>query len=212
MVATHRLLLQHLPGDTLRKKERATQVGVDDPVVAFFGGFEDVGAILRRDARVIHQEVDTPERFERLGDEFLVVGGVGHICLHDDCFAARLLDHLPTIINMASLSSYAATHERSQYCIAKAGLSMMTDLYAARLAPEGVLVLEIRPGIINTDMARNAKDKYDKLIFEGDLLPMKRWGEPEDIAKAVLAITDGCFNYSPGAVLDVDGGFNIRRL
>ena len=116
------------------------------------------------------------------------------------------------IININSLSAYAASVHRSQYCIAKAGMTMMTQLYAARLARESIQVFEIRPGVIDTDMARNAKAKYDKLIYEDDLLPMARWGTGEDVAKAVLAIMDGSFPYSTGAVFDVDGGYHIRLL
>ena len=121
-------------------------------------------------------------------------------------------DSIKAIINMGSISAYAATHERSQYCIAKAGLAMMTQLFADRLADEGINVYEIRPGIINTDMANNAKEKYDRLILEEGMLPIRRWGEPEDVAAAVLAIVDGYLPYSTGAVIDVDGGFRIRRL
>ena len=116
------------------------------------------------------------------------------------------------IININSISAYAVSVHRSQYCIAKAGMSMMTQLFAARLAAENIPVYEIRPGIIDTDMARNAKSKYDKLILEGDLLPQARWGMPEDVAKAVGSIVDGALPYSTGAVIDVDGGFHIRRL
>jgi 3-oxoacyl-[acyl-carrier protein] reductase len=117
-----------------------------------------------------------------------------------------------TIINIGSVSSYAATPKRSQYCIAKAGMTMMTQLYAADLAPHGIGVFEICPGVINTDMARNAKEKYDTLINEQDLLPIARWGQPDDVAKAVAAIVDGYFPYSTGTVIDVDGGYHIRRL
>ena len=118
----------------------------------------------------------------------------------------------PAIININSLSAYAASVHRSQYCIAKAGMAMMTQLFAARLARDGILVYEIRPGVIDTDMARNAKDKYDKLIFEGDLLPQPRWGQADDVAKAVLAIVDGYLPYSTGAVIDVDGGYHIMGI
>jgi NAD(P)-dependent dehydrogenase (short-subunit alcohol dehydrogenase family) len=91
-------------------------------------------------------------------------------------------------------------------------MGMMTELFAARLAREGINVYEIRPGIIDTDMARNAKSKYDALIEGGGLLPIARWGQPEDVAKAVGAIVDGALPYSTGAVIDVDGGYRIRRL
>mgnify|MGYP002624364716 CR=1 FL=1 len=116
------------------------------------------------------------------------------------------------IINIGSLSAYAATTARSQYCIAKAGMRMMTDLFAARLARDGINVYEICPGVIDTDMARGAKDKYDQLIHEGDLLPIARWGRADDVAKAVLAIVDGYLPYSTGTVIDVDGGYRVRRL
>jgi len=121
-------------------------------------------------------------------------------------------DRPPAVINIGSVSAYAATPKRSQYCIAKAGMRMMTQIYAAGLAEYGIGVYEVCPGVINTDMARNAKDKYDALIHEQDLLPIARWGQPEDVAKAVLAIVDGYFPYSTGTVIDVDGGFHIRRL
>jgi 3-oxoacyl-[acyl-carrier protein] reductase len=116
------------------------------------------------------------------------------------------------IINIGSVSGYAVTVNRSQYCIAKAGLRMMTQLFAARLAGEGVGVFEVCPGVIDTDMARGAKERYDKLIHEEGLLPIARWGRPDDVARAVLAIVDGYFPYSTGGVIDVDGGYHVRRL
>ncbi len=115
------------------------------------------------------------------------------------------------IINTASLSSYASSPSRGEYCVSKAGISMMTKLFADRLAGENILVYEIRPGIIATDMTAVVKEKYDKLIAEG-LLPVKRWGYPEDIAKAVAGIALGYLNYSTGEVINVDGGFHLQRL
>lgn len=115
------------------------------------------------------------------------------------------------IINIASLSSYASSPSRGEYCISKAGVSMMTKLYADRLAEFDIPVHEIRPGIIATEMTAVVKEKYDKLIAEG-LLPIKRWGYPEDIAKTVAAIVQGYFPYSTGEVINVDGGFNLDRL
>jgi len=120
-------------------------------------------------------------------------------------------ERTPRIINTSSISAYTSSPARGEYCISKAGLSMMTMLYADRLAEFGIGVFEIRPGIIMTDMTSAVKDKYDKLIAEG-ITPIKRWGRPEDIAKAVGAIVDGNFDFSTGQVINVDGGFHLRRL
>jgi 3-oxoacyl-[acyl-carrier protein] reductase len=119
---------------------------------------------------------------------------------------------LQTIVNIGSVSAYAASVNRGEYCIAKAGLAMMTSLFAARLAEAGILVYEVRPGVITTDMTAPVKAKYDKMIGDQDLLPLPRWGKPEDVAQAVLAMATGQLPYSTGQVIDVDGGFHIRRL
>jgi 3-oxoacyl-[acyl-carrier protein] reductase len=116
------------------------------------------------------------------------------------------------IVNVTSVSAYAASTNRGDYCVSKAGLSMMTQLYAARLAGHGINVYEVRPGVIETDMTGPVKGKYDKLIFEGDLTPIKRWGHPEDVAKAVVAVATGLLPFSTGEVINVDGGFHMRRL
>lgn len=118
------------------------------------------------------------------------------------------------IVNISSLSAYAASTNRGEYCIAKAGLAMLTRLFAARLAPHHILVYEIRPGIIATDMTAPSavKARYDDLIHKQGLLPLARWGTPQDVAAAVTAIAEGRFPYSTGQVLDVDGGFHLPRL
>jgi 3-oxoacyl-[acyl-carrier protein] reductase len=118
----------------------------------------------------------------------------------------------PKIVNIASMSSYTSSTARAEYCISKAGISMVTTLFADRLSEFGINVYEIRPGIIKTPMTDTVTAKYDKLIFEDNLLPIKRWGFPEDIAAAVSAIASGSFNYSTGQVFDIDGGFHIQRL
>ena len=115
------------------------------------------------------------------------------------------------ICNTSSISAYTSSPARGEYCLSKAGISMMTKLYADRLAEFNIGVFEIRPGIIMTDMTSVVKDKYDKLITEG-LTPTKRWGLPEDIAKAVGAIAEGKLDFSTGQVINVDGGFHLRRL
>ena len=115
------------------------------------------------------------------------------------------------IVNISSLSAYATSVNRGEYCISKAGVSMITKLFADRLASENIMVNEIRPGIIRTGMTAKVKEKYDNLI-DGGLLPIKRWGEPEDIAKGVYALCSGLLPYVTGQSLDVDGGFHIQRL
>ena len=115
------------------------------------------------------------------------------------------------IVNISSMSAYTASVNRGEYCISKAGISMITKLFAARLAEFGVSVLEIRPGIIETDMTAKVKEKYEKLISEG-ITPIKRMGKPQDIAKCVSAIADGNFDFCTGTVIDCDGGFNVRCL
>jgi 3-oxoacyl-[acyl-carrier protein] reductase len=117
----------------------------------------------------------------------------------------------PRIINISSISAYTSSPSRGEYCISKAGMTMMTALYADRLAEYGIGVYEIRPGIIQTDMTESVKDKYDHLISSG-LTPIRRWGQPEDITRAVVAIADGFFPFSTGEVFNVDGGFHIRKL
>lgn len=117
----------------------------------------------------------------------------------------------PKIITITSISAYTASTNRGDYCISKAALSMLTPLYASRLAEHGINVYEIRPGVIATDMTGPVKEKYDKLIAEG-LTPIKRWGIPEDIGKAVAAIALDVFPFSTGEVINVDGGFHLRRL
>jgi NAD(P)-dependent dehydrogenase (short-subunit alcohol dehydrogenase family) len=119
---------------------------------------------------------------------------------------------LPKIINITSVSAYAASINRGDYCVAKAGLAMMTQLFAARLAADGINVYEIRPGIIETDMTGPVKAKYDQLIFEKDLTPIRRWGTPNDVARAVVALATDQFPFSTGEVFNVDGGFHMRRL
>lgn len=115
------------------------------------------------------------------------------------------------IVFITSISSYTASVNRAEYCIAKAGLSMSVALYAQRLAPHNVQVFEIRPGIIRTDMIAAVEQVYEDRIA-GGLLPQRRMGEPRDVARAVRAIADGLLDYSTGQVLDVDGGFHLRSL
>ena len=115
------------------------------------------------------------------------------------------------IINVTSISTDVASINRGEYCISKSGLSMVTKLFADRLSGHGINVYEIRPGIIETDMTSTVKEKYENLI-DGGLLPIKRMGKPEDVAKTVFALTSGLLAYSTGEVINVDGGYMLRRL
>ena len=115
------------------------------------------------------------------------------------------------ICNISSLSAYTSSVNRGEYCISKAGVTMITKLFADRLAEFGIPVNEVRPGIIATDMTGTVKEKYDNLIENG-LLPIKRWGMPEDISDAVFALCSGNLPYVTGQSLEVDGGFHLRRL
>jgi 3-oxoacyl-[acyl-carrier protein] reductase len=118
---------------------------------------------------------------------------------------------LPRIVTITSVSAYTASVNRGDYCVAKAGLAMMTALYAARLAEYGINVYEVRPGVIETDMTAGVKEKYDNLIAQG-AWPLRRWGKPEDIGRAVAALARGDLPYSTGEVINVDGGFHLRTL
>ena len=122
-----------------------------------------------------------------------------------------LSDYSPRIINIGSISAYTSSIARGEYCISKAGLGMVTQLLADRLAAENIPVFEVRPGIIETDMTHVVHEKYQKLIDEG-LLPVPKFGKPEDVAKMVLACCSGLLDYSAGQVLNADGGFALRRL
>jgi 3-oxoacyl-[acyl-carrier protein] reductase len=123
----------------------------------------------------------------------------------------HVVGYKPKIVTISSISAYTASVNRGDYCVSKAALSMLTPLFAARLAEFGINVYEIRPGVIATDMTGAVKEKYDKLIAEG-LTPIQRWGTPEDIGRAVAAIASDAFPFSTGEVINVDGGFHLRRL
>jgi NAD(P)-dependent dehydrogenase (short-subunit alcohol dehydrogenase family) len=115
------------------------------------------------------------------------------------------------LIFVSSLSANTASINRGEYCISKAGLGMATQLWAVRLAEAGISVLELRPGIMATDMTAGVKEKYDKLLAEG-IVPQKRWGNPDDVGLAVESILGGAFPFSTGDVINIDGGFHLRRL
>ncbi|MFV0252831.1 MAG: 3-ketoacyl-ACP reductase [Beutenbergiaceae bacterium] len=126
------------------------------------------------------------------------------------------IDELParpvgTIINVSSISATAVSTNRGEYCVSKAGVGMATQLWAVRLAPEGIVVYEVRPGVIATDMTAGVQAKYDELFAAG-LAPMQRWGTPEDVAGAVVQLSAGAMPYSTGDVITVGGGMQIPTL
>jgi 3-oxoacyl-[acyl-carrier protein] reductase len=125
----------------------------------------------------------------------------------------RLGDRLtrPAVVNVSSISAEAVSVNRGDYCVSKAGLAMMTKLFAARLGASGIRVYEVRPGIIETDMTAGVRESYDRLIAEG-LTPIRRWGTPEDVGRAVAALARGAIPFTTGDVLHVDGGFHVRQL
>ncbi|MBG0860634.1 MAG: 3-ketoacyl-ACP reductase [Bacteroidales bacterium] len=117
----------------------------------------------------------------------------------------------PVIVFITSVSATLSSTNRAEYCISKAGLSMASTLFADRLSNEGILIFEVRPGIVSTDMTAKVKNKYDKLIAEG-LVPQRRWGLPEDVGKAVASIARGDWDFSTGMVFEISGGLNIHKL
>jgi len=116
-----------------------------------------------------------------------------------------------SIVNVSSISAYAVSENRADYCMAKAAMQMMTWLLASRLAGGGINVFEVCPGVIASDMTAPVKQKYDRLIADG-LTPIRRWGQPEDVAQTVSALVSGAIPFCTGDRINVDGGFHIRRL
>jgi len=149
----------------------------------------------------------TPEDFDFLTD----INLKGTFFVTQELTPLLIRNENSRIVNISSMSAYTASVNRGEYCISKAGISMITKLFAARLAQYGVSVIEIRPGIIETDMTSKVKEKYEKLIAEG-ITPINRMGQPEDVAKCVVSVAQGNFDFCTGTVIDCDGGFNVRRL
>ncbi|HEY64777.1 MAG TPA: 3-ketoacyl-ACP reductase [Caldilineae bacterium] len=181
------------------------------------GRFGRIDLLVNNAGMAPRRRVDILETTEESYDEVMAVNLKGPFFLTQR--VARVMIELvtagvierPQIINIGSISAFTSSPSRGEYCISKAGLTMVTALYADRLAEYGINVYEIRPGIIETDMTSVVKEKYDRLIAEG-LTPIRRWGQPEDIGRAVVAIAEGYFPFSTGEVIHVDGGFHLRRL
>jgi NAD(P)-dependent dehydrogenase (short-subunit alcohol dehydrogenase family) len=153
----------------------------------------------------------TPESFDylmniNLKGTYFMTQAVANVMIQQE-----YEEFVPKIFNISSISAYASSINRGEYCISKAGISMVTTLFADRLAEHGILVYEIRPGVIKTDMTAKVSEKYTKQIEEG-VFPIKRWGYPEDIAGVVSLLSSPKMSYSTGDIINVDGGYHIRRL
>lgn len=156
----------------------------------------------------------TTESFERLmkvnceGTFFMCQGAANRMITLQQ---QNLEDYHPRIVNISSISAYTSSTSRGEYCISKAGISMVTQLFADELAAYGIPVFEVRPGIIATDMTAPVHEKYETLIAQG-VTPIRRFGRPEDVADCVLAACSGLLDFGTGTVLNADGGFHLRRL
>lgn len=179
--------------------------------------FRRIDLLVNNAGMAPRQRKDLLEMGEASYDEVMAVNLKGPFFL-TQLVARTMIDLLkagaierPKIVNIGSMSAYTSSTNRGEYCLSKAGMAMMTALYADRLAEYGINVYEVRPGIIRTDMTRPAQEKYDRRIAEG-LIPIRRWGEPGDVARAVVAIAAGCLPYSTGETINVDGGIHLQRL
>jgi 3-oxoacyl-[acyl-carrier protein] reductase len=179
--------------------------------------FNRIDLLVNNAGTAPRQRADLLETSEASYDEVMAVNLKGPFFLTQrvakvmiDLLKAGVIEH-PKIVNIGSMSAYTTSVNRAEYCLSKAGLGMMTALYADRLSEYGIHVYELRPGIIETDMTSIVRAKYDRLIAEG-LTPIRRWGQPDDVARAVIAIAQDQFLFSTGEVINVDGGFHLRRL
>jgi len=155
----------------------------------------------------------SPESFDRLLDvnlrgSFFLAQRAAKVML---AAASPAAGSTRTLIFVTSVSAHFASVNRAEYCISKAGLSMASQVFADRLAADGILVYEVRPGIVHTDMTAPVAEAWDTRIADG-LVPQRRWGEPDDVARAVVALARGEFPYSTGMVVDVSGGLAVPRL
>ncbi len=202
--------LQYVQGDVSNSEDRKRLV---EEAIRFGG---DIGVLVNVAGVAPTVRADLLEMTEESYDRVMSINTKGMLFLTQlvakyMAETAKSGEMNGAIVNISSLSAYATSVNRGEYCISKAGVSMITKLFADRLAEYNITVNEIRPGIIETPMTDKVKDKYDKLIREG-LLPLARWGQPEDIAKAVYALCSGDFPYTTGQSIDVDGGFHLKRL
>lgn len=170
-----------------------------------------VAPLERRDILEMNEESFQRVMQINLEGPFFLTQAVAKIMVRQRYADSPIRDEPMSIVNVSSISATVASISRGEYCISKAGVSMATQLWATRLAPERIPVYEVRPGIIQTDMTAAVREKYDRLIAEG-LVPQQRWGMPEDIGTAVAMLARGDLAYSTGQVIMIDGGQTIPRL
>ena len=200
----------YIQGDISKKEDR------DKIIAETLKRFGAVHVLVNNAGVAPNVRADLLEMTEESYDRVMDINARGNMFLTQAVAKIMLKQPLSgkkrgTIINISSISSEVSSITRGEYCVSKAAVSMLTSLYADRLAREGIYVHEIRPGVIETDMTKGVKEKYDNLIEEG-LFPIARWGTAADVADAVSVFAGNNFLYSTGNVINVDGGFHIRRL
>lgn len=206
-------LMKKFPSVTVRYykcdvSDRNDRENLLSAVLRDFGSFD---ALINNAGVAPQVRADLLEMSEESFDRVMNINLKGPFFLSQSAaryFAARKAG---VIVNIGSCSATVASISRGEYCISKAGIGMMTKLFAVKMAEFGVNVYEIRPGVISSDMTSTVKEKYDKLIAEG-LTLQPRWGEPQDIGKAVAMLLRGDLAYSTGTVIDIGGGMEIARL
>ncbi len=180
-----------------------------------FGAFGRVDALINNAGIAPRIRADILDMTEESFDEVIGVNLKGTMLLtqavaREMIKQDSIVGSRGVIVNISSFSAHVSSVNRAEYCVSKAGISMLTKLFADRLAREGIRVYEIQPGVIKTDMTEKVSAKYDSLIESG-IFPIRRWGYPEDVARAVMVLTDGGLTYTTGQVLHVDGGFTDVR-
>lgn len=201
--AQHDFLCIQADNASAEDRERAVQTVLDR--------FGRIDLLVNNAGIAPRVRADLLEMSEESMHELLDVNLVGPFFLTQRVANQMIAQKSGMIVNITSMSAYVSSVNRGEYCVSKAGLSMMTSLFAVRLAEYGIPVYEIRPGIIKTDMTAKVSEKYDKLISEG-ITPIRRWGTPADIAQAVYMLSQGLLPFSTGEVINVDGGFHLQRL
>jgi NAD(P)-dependent dehydrogenase (short-subunit alcohol dehydrogenase family) len=186
-------------------------------VGAAFGAFGTLDCLVNNAGIQVKMRGDLLDVAPASFDEILAVNLRGTFFLTQAVAKAMLADRRPpdaparSIVTISSANARLVSTNRAEYCFAKTGLAMLNQLFALRLAEAGIACYEVRPGVIRSDMTAPAKDRYDKLIAEG-LTPIRRWGEPADVGRAVAALANGALPFSTGDAFYVDGGLHIKAF